>query len=306
MRPALVPGDEFVASSSRSPQVGDVVAFPRPGRPDFWMVKRMTAGPGDEVDGHGALGRDEAWVLSDNLDATEADSRTMGPIPIDTLEPMVTHLDNATFIEAVGLLSEEEPAFAAIVDRHRLPGFWARPAGFPTLVWLILEQQVSLESGAAMYRRLSELLGEVTPENIAEVGDNGLHRIGVTRQKSSYLTGLASAILDSDLNLDDLWSTGYQEARDALTAIRGIGHWTADAYLLSALGLPDVFPLGDRALQVGTAEVMGIADPLAESDLEMLAQPWKPIRAVAARLIWHSYLSRRDRAEPADPGSVHH
>ncbi|MGA7096496.1 MAG: S26 family signal peptidase [Acidimicrobiia bacterium] len=305
MRPTLVPGDEFVVTSSRAPRVGEIVAFQRPGRPGFWMVKRMTAGPGDPVDGRRTLGADEAWVLSDNREATEADSRTLGTVPLDALSPVVTHLDPVTFTEAVQLLGQEEPALAEIIHRHGMPVFWERAPGFPTLVWLILEQQVSLESGAAMYRRVSDLVGEITPETLARLDDGDLRDVGVTRQKTSYLLGLARSIGVGEVDLDALSSMSAEDARRVLIGIRGIGPWTADAYLLSALRLPDVFPLGDRALQVGAAETLGMSKPMTEAELEMVAEPWRPVRAVAARLIWHAYLATRGRIEPADPGAGH-
>jgi len=301
MSPALTPGDEFVTTSSRPPSVGDVVALPHPGRDDFWLVKRLTAGPGDVVDGQGALAPGVGWVTSDNLEADTQDSRSFGPVPIASLHPRVEHLDEATFIEAIGLLTAEEPAFARVVDRIGLPAFWQRPSGFPTLVWLIMEQQVSLESGAAMFRRLVALLGTVTPEGIMEAGEEELRAIGVTRQKSHYLVELARSVSTGDLDLHGLTGAPQEEARASLLAVKGIGPWTADAYLLSALRFPDVFPVGDRALQVGTAEVLGMS-PIPDGDgLELVSIPWRPVRAAAARLIWHAYLERRGRSEPSHP-----
>jgi DNA-3-methyladenine glycosylase II len=300
MRPTLAPGDEFVATGSRTPSVGDIVALPHPGRPDFWLVKRLTAGPGTRIDGR-ALGPGEAWVTSDNPVAGTVDSNRFGAVPITTLRTMVARFDETTFLEAVALLGDEEPPFARVVEEHGPPPFWQRPAGFPTLVWLIMEQQVSLESGAAMYRRLHGLLGAVTPEAVAETSEAELRAIGVTRQKTAYLLELAGSILTGELDLDVLEKRPFETARFSLLAVKGIGPWTADAYLLSALRFPDVFPVGDRALQVGTAEVLGL-DAVPEPDeLELLSVPWRPVRAAAARIIWHAYLKRRGRVEPADP-----
>jgi DNA-3-methyladenine glycosylase II len=164
-----------------------------------------------------------------------------------------------------------------------------------------MEQQVSLESGAAMYRRVVGLLGEVTPETVIEAGPGSLRSIGVTRQKAAYVTDLAQAVATGELDLARLAQAGADDARRALLAINGIGPWTADAYLLSALRFPDVFPVGDRALQVGTAEVLGMSSAPDAEQLELLSQSWRPVRAAAARLIWHCYLTRRGRAEPAAP-----
>jgi DNA-3-methyladenine glycosylase II len=306
MRPTLVPGDEFVVTGSRTPVVGDIVTLPHPDRPDFWLVKRLAAGPGDRVDGR-ALGPGEAWVTSDNPRVETADSNRFGVVPMANLKTMVTRFDETTFLEAVALLSNEEPPFARVVEEHGPPPFWQRPAGFPTLVWLIMEQQVSLESGAAMYRRLHGLIGAITPEAVAGSSDADLRAIGVTRQKTAYLLELARSIVIGELDLAALGEETVEDARRTLLAIKGIGRWTADAYLLSALRFPDVFPVGDRALQVGTAEVLSLASAPPPDDLDMLSYPWRPVRAAAARVIWHAYLKTRGRVEPSDPtaGSGH-
>jgi DNA-3-methyladenine glycosylase II len=304
MLPTLIPGQEFVATNSRSPVNGEVVVFPHPDRDDFWLVKRLTAGPGDTVGGR-LLGDDGAWVTSDNSEATRADSRTLGPISFGSLWPQVTHLDEHTFGEAAIMLGEEDPALGLIPTEWGVPPFWHREPGFATLVLLILEQQVSLESGAAMFRRLADLVGVVTPGSVLGAGDHALRSIGVTRQKSGYLLGLAVAVLENELDLPGLLIAAEADARSTLIAIKGIGLWTADAYLLAAVRLPDLFPVGDRALQVGAMEALGlelIPDP---EQLELLSAPWRPVRAVAARLIWHRYLVSRGRVEPPDPISGH-
>lgn len=294
MLPNLSPGQEVVATDSRPAQVGDVVVFEHPGRPGFWMIKRMTE-PTLTIDD------DQAWVLSDNPAETRADSRTLGALPKAALRPVVERLDEDVFVEACHLLAGEDVALAALVARHGLPEFWARRPGFDTLVLLILEQQVSLESGAAMFRRLLSLLGKVTPATVAGVGEEGLRTVGVTRQKTGYLLDLASLVLQGDLDLDTLDRLPPEEARAGLLALRGVGPWTADVYLLSALRHPDVLPVTDRALQVGMAEVLGLGSIPDIEEMEILARPWAPVRAVAARLIWHAYLSSRGRVEPPDP-----
>jgi DNA-3-methyladenine glycosylase II len=283
MLPSLSPGDEFVASDSLTPTKEDIVALPHPQRPNFWLVKRLAAGPGDAADGR-HLGDNEAWVLSDNSAATRADSRTLGPVPYDSLWARVTRLDERTFGEAVDL-----------------PAFWNREPGFPTLVLLILEQQVSLESGAAMYRRLIDLVGTVGPEPIFAAGESGLASIGVTRQKAGYLVSLSEAVLGGALDLEELGGLEEDDARTRLVSMKGIGQWTADAYLLSALRLPDIFPVGDRALQVGVAEALDLGEVPSPDALYVLSGPWRPVRAAAARLIWHLYLERRGRSEPVLP-----
>lgn len=291
MTPALAPGQEVVATFTRAPEPGNVVVFEHPGRPGFWLIKRL-------VDASG-------WVLSDNPEAGDTDSRTLGAIDRKSMGTVIDTLDVTTFEEACHLLSAEDEHLAAIVDRWGLPGFWARSPGFATLVLLILEQQVSLESGAAMFRRLRGLVGPVTPEAVLGAGEPGLRSIGVTRQKTRYLIELAYLIVDGTLDLGGLADLPVDEARTTLLSLHGVGAWTADAYLLSALRRPDMWPVGDRALQVGAAETLGMTSIPSASELDLIGEPWRPVRAAAARLIWHAYLSKRGRVEPPDPTLAH-
>ena len=204
--------------------------------------------------------------------------------------------------EGVALLTAEDSHLAHLMDNYGIPPFWQRKPGFGALVLLILEQQVSLESGAAMYRRMMDLLNEMTPSRVLRAGAASLRGIGVTRQKATYLVEFSGLIETGEFDLEQLSSLSRDEARTRLIEIKGIGPWTADAYLLSALRYPDEFPVGDRALQVGAQEALGLGAAPDEGELEILSQPWRPIRAVAARLIWHAYLERRGRTEilPAD------
>lgn len=294
MLPNLRPGEEVVATDSRPAAIGEAVVFEHPSRPGFWMIKRVADPPGQ-------IASDLAWVLSDNPAETRADSRTLGALPRAALRPVVERLDAATFAEACHLLAAEDPALAGVITQHGMPEFWYRRPGFATLVLLILEQQVSLESGAAMFRRLKSLLGTVSPAKILSTGEEGLRGIGVTRQKARYLIDLAALALDDGLDIEGLDRLHLAEARSALLSVRGIGPWTADVYLLSALRHPDILPVSDRALQVGMAEVLGLGAVPDLEEMEILARPWAPVRAAAARLIWHSYLASRGRVEPPDP-----
>ena len=152
-----------------------------------------------------------------------------------------------------------------------------------------------------MYRRLAAAAGEVSPQAVSSLGVGRMRDIGVTRQKASYLEGIALAIVAGEFDLERLDTEPWQVARERLLSLNGVGPWTADAYLLSALRFPDMFPVGDRALQVGTAEVLRLSAIPNEEELAILGEPWRPVRAVAARIIWHAYLSERDRIEPPDP-----
>lgn len=298
MLPNLRPGQEVVATDSRAAEVGDVVVFEHPDRPGFWMVKRVADPP------H-TLDAGQAWVTSDNPVETRADSRTLGPLPRAGLLPVVERLDEVTFAEACLLLAEEDESLGAVVAANGIPPFWSRRPGFATLVLFVLEQQVSLESGAAMYRRLAALVGEVAPASLIAAGETSLRSIGVTRQKTGYLLDLAGLVLEGELDLEQIGTLQADEARQQLLSIRGVGPWTADVYLLSALRHPDVFPVGDRALQVGMGEILALSAVPSTEEMLILAHPWRPVRAAAARLIWHAYLSIRGRVEPPDPLAGH-
>jgi len=291
MTPALRAGQEVVASDTPTPSPGNLVVFPHPSGDGSWLIKRL-------VD-------DRGWVTSDNREDRDMDSDTVGHIAMSSMMTVVTHFEETTFVEACRLLTTEDESLAALVARWGLPRFWHRSPGFRTLVLLILEQQVSLESGAAMYRRLADLLGDVSPASVSAAGTERLRSIGVTRQKATYLVELAGLVGNGGIDLTRLESVPESEARDRLISIRGIGPWTADAYLLSAARRPDMWPVGDRALQVGTGEVLGMTSAPDETELEILADPWRPVRAAAARLIWHAYLARRGRVEPPDPTLAH-
>jgi DNA-3-methyladenine glycosylase II len=207
-------------------------------------------------------------------------------------------LDDASFAAAVTELSASDPDLAAIVERHGIPEFWAREPGFATLVLLILEQQVSLASARAAYDRLALRLGELTPHGVLESSDAELRVDGFSRQKNRYVRGLAAAIEGGELDLDAVAALDDDEVRVALIALPGIGPWTAEVYLLSALRRPDTWPTGDIALQEGARRAKRLAARPTPDELEAIGDAWRPHRASAARLLWHLYLSEYGRVEP--------
>jgi DNA-3-methyladenine glycosylase II len=204
-------------------------------------------------------------------------------------------LDQGSFAAAAAELSEADPDLAAIVERHGLPSFWERQPGFATLVLLILEQQVSLASAKAAYDRLAARIGEVTPAGVLASTDEELRADGFSRQKARYVRALSTALGDGSLDLDEVASLEDEEARTALVALPGIGAWTAECYLLSALRRPDVWPVGDIALQEGARRARGLETRPTALELQTIGEAWRPHRATAARLLWHLYLSDRPR-----------
>jgi DNA-3-methyladenine glycosylase II len=202
--------------------------------------------------------------------------------------------------QGVQELAAGDAQLAAIVRRHGPPPLFARPRGFATLVWIILEQQVSLASARVLFEKLRRALqGSVTAGAVAELGEPGLLALGFTRQKARYVSGLAERIVRRELELDRIARLDDADAEVALLDVLGIGPWTAGVYLLMALRRPDVWPPGDLGLHKSMMEVKCL--PRVPSSLEAAeyALRWRPWRAVAARLLWHAYVSRRGIAPPA-------
>jgi DNA-3-methyladenine glycosylase II len=161
------------------------------------------------------------------------------------------------------------------------------------LLRIILEQQVTLASAEALYNRLAVSVRPFDPAGILALGPTGLQGLGVTRQKTRYALALADQVTRGQLTLRRLGRCSDAEAREQLMQVPGIGPWTAGIYLLMALRRPDVWPPGDLALDKALARLHGSASTLSANEVEEITAPWRPLRAVAARILWHSYLSER-------------
>jgi DNA-3-methyladenine glycosylase II len=213
-------------------------------------------------------------------------------------------LTTETLAAGVAELSRRDPHLAAVVARHGAPPLWDRPPGFVTLVQIILEQQVSLASGRAAYARLDTVADGVSPERIARLEDTALRKAGLTRQKASYIRGLAQAIVAGEFDPDSLANLDDDTARATLVKLRGIGAWTADIYLLMALGRADIWPADDLALLAAIREVKRMRSLPSPGRVSRITGAWRPWRAVAARVLWHHYLSTpRARANVNDATS---
>lgn len=187
-------------------------------------------------------------------------------------------------------LAARDRDLAAILARFGPPPLWARPATFATLVHIILEQQVSLASARAAFDRL-RARGALTPQSFLAFDDATLKAIGFSRQKTAYCRLLAQALTDGALKLAALQRMNDDEARAALTRLKGIGAWTADIYLLMALRRADIWPRGDLGLLVALQQVKHLPARPSFIEFDALGEQWRPYRAVAARLLWHHYLS---------------
>lgn len=205
--------------------------------------------------------------------------------------PAIARLDHASLETGVRALSAADPDLAAIVGRHGVPPLWAREPGFETLVRIVLEQQVSLQSAEAARLRLVAAAGAVAPQALLTAGEEQLRRAGLTRQKSRYLVALASEVVEGRLDLEALQVADDEAVRTRLMALLGIGRWTADIYLLMALRRPDVWPIGDLALAGAMRHAKRLAALPTTTDQERMALEWRPWRAVAARILWQAYLA---------------
>jgi len=208
-------------------------------------------------------------------------------------------LNENVFSEGVRFLADRDAHLAEVVQKYGPPPLWVREPGFPTLVYIILEQQVSLASARAAFDRLKAAVRPLTPRRFLKLTDSELLRIGFSQQKTLYTRLLAESLARRYFDLRDLHGLQDDAARKMLVAFKGIGSWTADIYLLSALRRPDIWPTGDLALATAVQEVMRLRKRPSPERLERMSAPWRPWRAVAARLFWHHYLSKRGQRTSA-------
>jgi DNA-3-methyladenine glycosylase II len=202
-------------------------------------------------------------------------------------------LNEEAFFQGVRFLADRDEHLANVVKTYGQPRLWVRDPGFPTLVYIILEQQVSLASAKAAFDRLNGIVRPLTPRRFLKLTNAELLRIGFSRQKTLYTRLLAESLSRRYFDLGDLHDLQDDAARKMLTTFKGIGKWTADIYLLSALRRPDIWPTGDLALATAVHEVKRLRQRPSPERLEKMSEPWRPWRAVAARLFWHHYLSKR-------------
>ena len=206
-------------------------------------------------------------------------------------------LTTKSLAQAAAYLAAKDPDLASILKTHGPPPRWARPPGFATLVKIILEQQVSLASAASLFGRLKLNTEPFTAARVLELGETHLKSLGLTRQKTSYCLHLAESLRDKRLRLSRLPLMTDEEVKAALMAIKGLGSWSADVYLLMALRRPDIWPAGDLALATAAFSVKHLKQRPTPDALTQLAEPWRPFRSVAARMLWQSYLARPHRVQ---------
>lgn len=194
---------------------------------------------------------------------------------------------------AAKLLARRDKDLAFVLKQYGPPPLWGRKPGFPTLVQIILEQQVSLASAAALYRRLNKSVVPFRPDRMLLMGEPHLRSMGLTRQKTAYCLHLSESLCEKRLNLNQLSRLSDEDAKSRLMEVKGIGSWSAHIYLLMALRRPDVWPANDLALAVAVKHLKKLNSKPDPDELLKLAEPWRPFRSVAARMLWQHYLARQ-------------
>jgi DNA-3-methyladenine glycosylase II len=201
-------------------------------------------------------------------------------------------LTEASLKRAVSQLASLDRDFAPITAQFGVPPLFEREPGFATLVGIMLGQQVSLASARAIFERLLASASPLTPASLLALDDDALRRAGFSRQKIDYVRNLARSIEAGELDLGALAFETDDAARGKLVSLKGVGPWTAEMYLLRALRRSDAFPAGDLALQIAAQEMKRLPLRPSARELEGLAEAWRPLRSVAARLLWQHYLNR--------------
>ena len=201
--------------------------------------------------------------------------------------------DSSNFQKICNKLCRIDKELKSIIRQYGYPPMWTRPATFQTLILTILEQQVSLASAYAAFKKLKERIGYVTPPKILSLTDEELRACYFSRQKIVYARELAKAIQSKQLRLKLFSQANEDEIRIELKKIKGIGDWTVDVYLMHALQRSDLFPLGDIALVNSLKEVKNLNGQTTKDDMIAIAESWRPYRTIASMILWHSYIQKR-------------
>jgi DNA-3-methyladenine glycosylase II len=207
---------------------------------------------------------------------------------------MQYQFDAINFCQLCDHLCRKDKALKRIIKQYGYPPMWTRPNNFQTLILTILEQQVSLASAYAAFKKLKGKIGFVTPFKILSLTDEEMRACYFTRQKIIYARELANAIQSKKIQLKKLSLLPDEEVREVLIQLKGIGHWTIDVYLMHALQRTDLFPLGDIALVNSLKETKQLPKDISKEEMLKIAEPWRPYRTVAAMILWHSYIRKRN------------
>ncbi len=180
-----------------------------------------------------------------------------------------------------------------VVQTYGYPKTRRSPAGFTTLARIVVDQQISTHAAASIWAKLKAHVGPVTAETISSARDHRLKAAGLSASKVKTLKSLSTAVRSGDLSFRKLSRRSDEDVRSTLTALWGIGDWTADIYLMFGMGRPDVWPAGDLALRTAWQHLTGDRKRIEKDKLNKIAADWKPYRSAAAVLLWHSLKAIR-------------
>ncbi len=201
--------------------------------------------------------------------------------------------NRANFSSLCDLLSKKDQHFKNIIEEYGYPPMWTRAPTFPTLIHIILEQQISLAYAKAAFVKLNEKLVTITPKKLLLLTDYDMKACYFSRQKMLYVRDLAKAIVSKRLSLEKLSLMSDEKIREELKIIKGIGDWTADIYLIFALQRMDIFPTGDLAMINAFKEIKQLKTVATKEEIIALSKSWKPHRSIATMLLWHYYIQKR-------------
>jgi DNA-3-methyladenine glycosylase II len=223
------------------------------------------------------------------------------PLLLDSQPLGIRHMLNKESLgRAAQLLARRDKDLASILKQYGPAPLWARKPGFATLVQIILEQQVSLASAAALFARLNKSVIPFRPSQILLLGEPHLRSMGLTRQKTAYCLHLSQSLSEKRLNLSQLSRLSDEHAKARLMEVKGIGSWSADIYLLMALRRSDIWPVSDLALAIAVRQLKQLKKRPDAGVLTEIAESWRPFRSVAARMLWQYYLAQRKEWRKAD------
>ena len=198
------------------------------------------------------------------------------------------------FIELCDWCITKEPKLESVIQQFDYPPFWHREANFPTLILTILEQQVSLASAKAAYKKLLDKIIEITPENLLKLTDEELRSCYFSRQKIIYTRILATEIIEGRLILVELNLQPEEEIREQLIQLKGIGNWTIDMYVLMSLHFADIFPPGDLATIKSVYELNLVPAESSKEEIIEYMLKFSPYQSVATYILWHAYVQKRN------------
>jgi DNA-3-methyladenine glycosylase II len=201
--------------------------------------------------------------------------------------------DSSNFKKICNKLCRIDKDLDAVIRQYGHPPMWIRPATFQSLILFILEQQVSLASAYAAFKKLKEKIGYVTPSKILSLSDEELRSCYFSRQKIVYARELARAVQSRQLQLKKFSKAHEDVIRIELKKIKGIGDWTVDVYLMHSLQRTDLFPLGDIALVNSLKEIKKLHPHAPKEKMLAIAESWRPYRTVASMILWHAYIQKR-------------